>query len=146
MPRMYTSLKAAKLVLKKFWKDIFITISLHSQKQKGPLVKGLRRIPFTDESRVRFSYGLHSGDFQEKLKISFFFSDYFERDSSLSEIPCDNDQAFLAGVKRLNGRFRYAPPVQKQILFTFCVTTGWLLQSSSPRKSQAGIIIKFFMH
>ena len=26
--------------------------------ENAALVKGLRRIPFTDESRVRFSYGL----------------------------------------------------------------------------------------
>lgn len=41
-------------------------------KTNGPLVKGLRRIPFTDESRVRFSYGLQNRNFQDKLRIPVF--------------------------------------------------------------------------
>lgn len=44
------------------------------------LVKGLRRIPFTDESRVRFPYAVLKGDFQRNFEGPLFLFPYlFER-------------------------------------------------------------------
>ncbi len=52
------------LFFKKFWIQNCIWLSLPSLKSNGALVKGLRRLPFTEESRVRFPYVL-----QKPLKL-----------------------------------------------------------------------------
>ena len=43
---------------KTFGEKLLSIIFALPKKTNGPLVKGLRRLSFTEESRVRFSYGL----------------------------------------------------------------------------------------
>lgn len=43
-----------------FWLQNGAEVSLPSKKDNAALVKGLRRLPFTEESRVRFPYVVQS--------------------------------------------------------------------------------------
>src|SRR5690606_26305807 len=91
----YTQTQKERFFLKKFLLLQNGVLYLHSQKQQAALVKGLRRIPFTDESRVRFPYAVQKGTFSLSPKVPFFLfpasiqSCYLERFDKMLNRACN---------------------------------------------------------
>jgi hypothetical protein len=56
--------------LKKIWLNFWLSYLCTPLGKNGPLVKGLRHLPFTEESRVRISYGLQN----RHINVAVFFS------------------------------------------------------------------------
>jgi hypothetical protein len=57
--------------LKKFWITNYRVLSLPSFNGNAALVKGLRRLPFTEESRVRIPYVVQSLSMLKGFFIAF---------------------------------------------------------------------------